>query len=125
MKNSAVFALSVVCACIVAGNAANRPIVVGGLGRTKYATPEIQALVNSVRRDIIMQLPIGYNREVYLPLKARFYREQVVAGRKYFIKIQTGPMRFIHVRIYKDLRGGTSVSGVQLQKSIRDPIEYF
>jgi hypothetical protein len=40
-----------------------------------------------VREDIIAELPLGYDREKYLPLKARFYKEQVVAGMNYFIKV--------------------------------------
>ncbi|XP_062579342.1 cystatin-A-like [Saccostrea cucullata] len=103
----------------------NATPIVGGLGRAQLATPEIQQLVDSVRDDIISHLPIGYDREMPLPLKARFYREQVVAGTNYFIKVQTGPLRFIHVRIYENLDGVASVTGIQLQKSIRDPIEYF
>ncbi|XP_062574638.1 cystatin-A-like [Saccostrea cucullata] len=104
---------------------ANDKPVVGGLGKAKLATPEIQQLVDSVQDDIISNLPIGYDREMPLRLKARFYRTQVVAGTNYFIKIQTGPLRFIHVRIYKDLNGVASVSGVQINKLLRDPLEYF
>ncbi|XP_061179006.1 cystatin-A-like [Saccostrea echinata] len=115
-----IFSLAVTAVFLV-----NATSIAGGLGKAKLATPEIQQLVDSVRDDIISHLPIGYDREMPLPLKARFYREQVVAGTNYFIKIQTGPLRFIHVRIYENLDGVASVTGIQLQKSIRDPIEYF
>ncbi|XP_061179233.1 cystatin-A-like [Saccostrea echinata] len=114
--------LTLVCLAVISVNAFRRP---GGLSRTKPATPEIQGLVNSVRGQIISKLPLGYDREQYLPLTARSYKEQIVSGKNYFIKIQTGPMRYIHVRIYKPLIGFTSVHSVQLQKSLLDPIEYF
>uniref|UniRef100_A0A8W8LK70 Cystatin domain-containing protein n=1 Tax=Magallana gigas TaxID=29159 RepID=A0A8W8LK70_MAGGI len=111
-------ALSVVCLAESSGLA-------GGLGRTKNATPQTQRLVDSVRDEIIGQLPLGYDREQPLRLTAVSYRDQVVAGVNYFIKVETGFNRFIHVRIYKDLRGGASVTSVQLEKSLADPIEYF
>nr|XP_034307005.1 cystatin-A3 isoform X2 [Crassostrea gigas] len=97
----------------------------GGLGRTKNATPQTQRLVNSVRDEIIGQLPLGYDREQPLQLTAVSYRDQVVAGVNYFIKVETGFNRYIHVRIYKDLRGDASVTSVQLEKTLYDPIEYF
>ncbi|XP_062579338.1 cystatin-A-like isoform X1 [Saccostrea cucullata] len=114
--------LNLVCLTVISVNAFGRP---GGLSRTKPATPEIQRLVNSVRGQIISKLPLGYDREQYLPLTAHSYKEQVVSGTNYFIKIKTGPMRYIHARIYKPLFGLTSVHSVQLQKSLLDPIRYF
>ncbi|XP_062612819.1 cystatin-A3-like [Saccostrea cucullata] len=111
------------CIAFVSVNGAIRRV--GGIGGTKLATPEIQQLVDSVRWQILIRLPLGYNRGQYLPLIARAYKEQVVSGKNYFIKIQTGPMRFIHVRIYRKWNGLTSVHGVQLQKSLWDPTEYF
>ncbi|XP_061179007.1 cystatin-A-like [Saccostrea echinata] len=124
MKAFVAVILSLSASAVFFVNATDKPVV-GGLGKAKLATKEIQELVDSVRDDIISNLPIGYDREMPLPLKARFYREQVVAGTNYFIKIQTGPLRFIHVRIFKDLQGVASVSGVQINKLLRDPLEYF
>lgn len=40
-----------------------------------------------VRDDIIGQLPLGYDREQPLKLKAISFREQLVAGFNYFIKV--------------------------------------
>jgi hypothetical protein len=57
MKSSAVFALAIVCACIV-GDHATSPLV-GGLGRTKNATPEIQSLVDSVStQEFNLRVPV-------------------------------------------------------------------
>ncbi|XP_011445121.3 cystatin-A3 [Magallana gigas] len=118
-----VFAVVVLSVACLAESRRDRPV--GGLGRTKNATPEIQQLVDSVQDEIIGQLPLGYDREQPLQLHAVTYRDQIVAGRNYFIKVETGFGRYIHVRIYKDLSGNASVSSVQLQKSLADPIEYF
>nr|XP_034307003.1 cystatin-A3 isoform X2 [Crassostrea gigas] len=118
-----VFAVVVLSVACLAESRRDRPV--GGLGRTKNATPEIQQLVDSVQDEIIGQLPLGYDREQPLQLTAVSYREQVVAGKNYFIKVETGFNRYIHVRIYKDLRGDASITSVQLEKTITDPIEYF
>uniref|UniRef100_K1R803 Cystatin-A n=1 Tax=Magallana gigas TaxID=29159 RepID=K1R803_MAGGI len=98
---------------------------VGGLSELQDATPKTQQLVDSVRDDIIGQLPLGYDREQPLKLKSISYREQIVAGFNYFIKIETGWNRYIHVIIYEDLRGKTVLTGIELQKSLSDPIEVF
>ncbi|XP_048743888.1 cystatin-A-like [Ostrea edulis] len=120
MKYIAVVTLSLVCVAVIGEN-----VPLGGLGKTKPATPEIQELVDSMRGDILRKLPPGYAGGQDLLLNAHSYRQQVVAGMNYFIKIETGHMRFIHVRIYKDLDDVASVFGVQLQKSREDSIEYF
>nr|XP_022286501.1 cystatin-A-like [Crassostrea virginica] len=112
-------------ACVVVSDVSaviRRP---GGLSATKLATPEIQELVDSLRGDIILELPLGYDRERPLRLTAVSYKSQVVAGTNYFIKVETGWDRYIHVRIYRDLHGNASVSSVQLNKSADDVIGYF
>ncbi|XP_022337017.2 cystatin-A2-like [Crassostrea virginica] len=73
----------------------------------------------------MLELPLGYDRERPLRLTAVSYKSQVVAGTNYFIKVETGWDRYIHVRIYRDLHGNASVSSVQLNKSADDVIGYF
>ncbi|XP_022298803.2 cystatin-A2-like [Crassostrea virginica] len=100
--------------------------VVGGLSPTKFATEEVQDLVDMVRDDIISQLPLGYDQERALPeFVARLYREQVVAGTNFFVKVETAPLRFIHARIHVDLTGDAHVVAVQVGKTMGDPLEYF
>lgn len=41
------------------------------------------------------------------------------------VQIETGQDRYIHVIIYEDFRGKTLLTGIQLHKSLSDPIEYF
>lgn len=45
---------------------------------------------------------------------------QVVAGTKYIIKIQTGPIRFIHVKYLKKLDGSLSLISVDQNKTLLD-----
>ncbi|XP_011421190.2 cystatin-A2 [Magallana gigas] len=100
--------------------------VVGGLGPTKFATEEVQDLVDLLREEIISELPLGYDQEKPLPeFTARLYREQVVAGTNFFVKVETGPLRFIHVRIHADLTGEAHVVEVQIGKTMGDSLEYF
>lgn len=79
-----------------------------------------------LREEIISELPLGYDQEKPLPeFTARLYREQIVAGTNFFVKVETGPLRFIHVRIHADLTGEAHVVEVQIGKTMGDPLEYF
>lgn len=41
------------------------------------------------------------------------------------LQVETGPLRFIHVRIHADLTGEAHVVEVQIGKTMGDPLEYF
>lgn len=41
------------------------------------------------------------------------------------LQVETGPLRFIHVRIHADLTGEVHVVEVQIGKTMGDPLEYF
>ncbi|XP_052680326.1 uncharacterized protein LOC128161132 [Crassostrea angulata] len=103
----------------------NTGLRVGGLGELRDATPKTQHLVDSVRDDILGQLPLGYNREQPLKLTAIAYRAQIVGGYNYYVKIGTGWDRYIHVIIHEGFRGSTLLLGIQLKKVLSDPIEAF
>uniref|UniRef100_K1QY54 Uncharacterized protein n=1 Tax=Magallana gigas TaxID=29159 RepID=K1QY54_MAGGI len=82
--NTIVFVfLAFSCACL----ADNIGFRYGGLGDLMDATSKTQHLVDSVRDDIIDELPLGYDREQPLQLKAVSYRKQLVSGYNYYIKI--------------------------------------
>ncbi|XP_022298802.2 cystatin-A1-like [Crassostrea virginica] len=117
--------LAVLVVSLAGPSLGRSPPRAGGLSDVKPADPQIRLLVKSVEDEIVTQLPLGYDRETTLTLTPVSYKVQIVAGKNYFVKISTGFGRYIHARIYRDLRGNTSVSDVQLGKSLSDPIRYF
>ncbi|PIO23859.1 hypothetical protein AB205_0093850, partial [Aquarana catesbeiana] len=67
----------------------------------------------------------GTNPEEF---KATAVRIQVVAGKNYFIKVDTGEDTYIHVRIYVPLPGseeGPTLASFQAGKTKDDELEYF
>jgi len=58
------------------------------------------------------------------PVTAVSYKDQVVAGMNYFVRVKVGDY-FFFVSIYRDLSGTPQLSKVVGPKDISDPIEYF
>ncbi|XP_062579350.1 leukocyte cysteine proteinase inhibitor 1-like [Saccostrea cucullata] len=98
----------------------------GGLGEQQFATPGVQALVQANRNAIIRKLP----EDILQPIgqmTAVVFREQLVAGTNYFIKVKLGGRgrpQYIHVRIYANLKNKSRVDGVKFVNQY-DPIEFF
>jgi len=80
----------------------------GGTGDEKVADPEVQAVVDSVKNDIVGKL--GSEPE---QLTATHYKTQVVAGKNYFVRVHIGQDKHIHVRIYKHFSGSVALHGVK------------
>ncbi|XP_061485654.1 cystatin-A-like isoform X2 [Rhineura floridana] len=95
----------------------------GGLSPTKPATPEVQAISSQVKQQL--EDRVG---EIYTIFWAIAYRSQVVAGTNYFIKIQIGPDRYAHLRVFLRLPaegGQAELTSYQLGHTRTDPITYF
>ncbi|XP_022082902.1 cystatin-A5-like [Acanthaster planci] len=73
----------------------------GGWSEPKPATPQIQGYADEVKPQV--ERKIGRNLETY---KAVLYAEQVVAGRNYLIKIDTGGpgTSYVHVLLFVTLQ---------------------
>jgi len=94
---------------------------VGGVGKTKPATPAVQELVSGLRDSI--EEKAGKKFSVFEVIS---YASQVVNGTNYFVKIKVGADSYIHVRIYKPL-GGRQPEVVKMQRdqTLTSEITYF
>ncbi|XP_062983446.1 cystatin-B-like [Elgaria multicarinata webbii] len=99
--------------------------VVGGLSEPEPATSEVQSIAEQVKSQLEQKA-----NAVYPTYEAISFREQVVAGTNYFIKVRhgDGERDYAHLRVFQALPcygGGVELSGYQLGKTKDDPITYF
>ncbi|GAB1601913.1 cystatin-B-like [Argonauta hians] len=92
----------------------------GGLSEKKDSCEEIEKLCNEIKCLVVEKL----NREIviYEPL---YYKQQIVAGMNYFIKIQIGDDEYIVIRLYKPLFDPMQLISVKTDVGLDDEIEYF
>jgi len=83
-------------------------VLCGGTGDEKEATPEVQALVDQVKGDVVTSL--GQEPPAF---QATHYKTQVVAGTNYFVRVHIGDEKHVHVRIYKHFSGSVELHGVK------------
>ena len=79
----------------------------GGTGEEKVANDEVQALLESVKAEIVTKL--GSEPAQF---QATHFKTQVVAGLNYFVRVRIGDAKHIHVRIYKHFSGSVEVHDV-------------
>eukprot|EP00276_Gloeochaete_wittrockiana_P014727 CAMPEP_0184346588 /NCGR_PEP_ID=MMETSP1089-20130417/14823_1 /TAXON_ID=38269 ORGANISM="Gloeochaete wittrockiana, Strain SAG46.84" /NCGR_SAMPLE_ID=MMETSP1089 /ASSEMBLY_ACC=CAM_ASM_000445 /LENGTH=93 /DNA_ID=CAMNT_0026677317 /DNA_START=39 /DNA_END=320 /DNA_ORIENTATION=+ len=93
--------------------------MVGGLKEAQPADAVAQEVIDAIKADAENQ--VGRQFATY---QAVSYATQVVAGTNYFVKVNTGD-NFVHLRVYKDLAGATSLHSFQDNKTAEDAIAYF
>ncbi|DAA33447.1 cystatin-A [Bos indicus] len=98
-------------------------MIPGGLTEAKPATPEIQEIANMVKPQLEEK-----TNETYEEFTAIEYKTQVVAGINYYIKIQTGDNRYIHIKVFKSLPQQSHsliLTGYQVDKTKDDELAGF
>ncbi|XP_069801085.1 cystatin-A1-like [Dendropsophus ebraccatus] len=73
-------------------------VLLGGMGAEKPAIPEIQAVCDSVKTEFLKRC--GVNAAKFEAVK---YRQQVVAGMNYLVKVWLGGDEYCHVLIHEPL----------------------
>ncbi|XP_036599173.1 cystatin-A-like [Trichosurus vulpecula] len=97
--------------------------MLGGLGETKPATPEIQKIVDKVKPQFEKK-----SNEKYDSFELVEYRRQVVAGTVYYVKVHLGDDRYAHLKIYEPLphtNESMKLMDYQTGKTKDDEVDYF
>lgn len=95
----------------------------GAPSAAKPATAETQKLVDAVKA----QLEEKENQK-YSVFKAVSYKNQVVAGTNYFVKVDVGEENFLHLRVFESLPHENKppvLAAYQTNKSRHDELAYF
>ncbi|XP_071341250.1 cystatin-B-like [Trachinotus anak] len=91
----------------------------GEFSETMDATEEIQRICDAVKSQVGKEYP---------EFTAVKYREQIVAGRNFLIKVHVGGVNYIHLSVFQalDCDGGKIVlKGKQEPKNRDDPLVPF
>ena len=72
------------------------PIRCGGTGAVHPASEDTQQLIEKVKEDV--EKTVGHSLETY---QAISFISQVVAGVNYFVKVNIGNDKYVHLRIYQ------------------------
>ncbi|XP_068160441.1 cystatin-B-like [Antennarius striatus] len=95
----------------------------GGLSDLKVADSKTLVLCNAVKLQA--QQMSGMNFEMFSPIN---YKDQVVSGTNYFIKVKVGEGEYVHLSIFEPLLcagGAIQLSSIQTSKTFEEEIEYF
>ncbi|XP_078619933.1 cystatin-B-like [Branchiostoma floridae x Branchiostoma japonicum] len=95
----------------------------GGANEPEAATEEVQAICDQVKGEVEQQAGVTFDI-----FRATTFSSQVVAGTNYFIKVDVGGEKFVHLKVFKALPhagSGLKVTGLQQDKGKEDPIGYF
>jgi len=74
--------------------------MVGEHSKPKEATTEIQTIIDNLKTEVETKLKIGSPLNSF---EAVVFREQVVAGTVYHVKVKVSESEALHLRIYQPL----------------------
>ncbi|XP_068122363.1 stefin-C-like isoform X2 [Hyperolius riggenbachi] len=97
--------------------------VIGGYGEVQQADEKIQALCDTVKPQFLEKS--GVNTTMFV---AKSYRQQVVAGMNYLIKVQYADDTYAHILVFEPLPGENkppSLTTYQLDKTEGDELVPF
>nr|XP_046227237.1 cystatin-B-like [Scatophagus argus] len=97
--------------------------LLGGFSETKKATEEIQKICDQVKHQVER-----HTNKTYKVFTAVEYREQIVAGRIFLIKVHAGEQNYIFLNVFRKLQcdgGGLELLGVQENHHKPDPLVPF
>merc|ERR1719215_1512606 len=100
----------------------------GGTGDAQDADEEIQAMCTALKDAALEKAQASGWNGLFTEFTAKTYKTQVVAGTNYFVKVNTGGDKHVHVRIFKPLPHTGSppeVRNIQVEKTAEDALEYF
>ena len=92
----------------------------GGISEAKEPDNTVFEILENIRPDVESKL--GQSLADYKPVA---FKSQLVNGVNYFIKVDIGNNKFIHVRAYRSFGGDTSLRAIKADKQLLDEIEYF
>ncbi|XP_059183216.1 cystatin-B-like [Centropristis striata] len=98
-------------------------IIYGGWGGTQDATNETQKICDQVKGQV--EKTTGNNYRVYVAVK---YRNQIVAGENFVIKVHVGGEDYIHLSVFLELLcngGKAELRGVEQHTTKDSPLEPF
>ena len=97
------------------------------LGIKTNFRPADQHLI-SLRSFQVRQAAEDQAGKKFEEFEAKSFKSQVVAGVNYFVKVDVGGGKFVHLRIYQPLPHTgepPKLDGIQLNKTADDEITYF
>ncbi|OCT91399.1 cystatin-B [Xenopus laevis] len=97
--------------------------ICGGTGAQKVADAEVQEICDKVKAEFLEKS--GVNTSLF---KAVSYKTQQVAGTNYFIKVNIGDDKCVHIRVYRIV--GEQMEALRfdsflLDKTMEEEIVYF
>ncbi|XP_040023673.2 cystatin-B-like [Gasterosteus aculeatus] len=97
--------------------------ICGGWSEPQEATEETQKICDQVKDQV--EKITDQKHQVY---KAVLYREQIVAGQNFLIKVFAGEDDYLHLFVFRALPcdgGRIELNGVEQHRTKGDPLEPF